>query len=401
MRPELLFISPVVPCPTGGGVAMRAWHVLRALAAEHNVRLAVGSPLFPFKPSDLARADLPVIDRLGMPIRFMRTPDVFVRGLLKAWFPSISARMVARPADWFSSTPAVRATLRRFIDRKPIRVIHVFRLYMTPAAEAVWPCLPLAQTELDLDDVESESRKSVAEAYRLEGDWRAAEAAQREAQLYEQLEARYLPRLKRVWVCSELDRTKLCARLGLDNVGVVPNTARIPKATPPIPVREPFTFLFVGSLGHYPNRAGVEWFCRRVIPILRGLTRRRFRFEVVGRAPRGKPVCAAGAPETEVVGFIRNLAPHYAAAGAVVVPIWAGGGTRIKALEAFAHRRPVVTTPIGVAGLDVEDAMAAQCLRLMEQPDLAARLAGSAWELFHERYHPDLMAAAVRQNVAR
>jgi glycosyltransferase involved in cell wall biosynthesis len=90
-------------------------------------------------------------------------------------------------------------------------------------------------------------------------------------------------------------------------------------------------------------------------------------------------------PEVEVVGPVPDLAQWYRNATLVVVPLRAGGGTRIKLLEALSYRRPVVSTRLGAEGLDVIDGehvlladrahhFARQCLRLMADPVLAQRL---------------------------
>jgi glycosyltransferase involved in cell wall biosynthesis len=80
-----------------------------------------------------------------------------------------------------------------------------------------------------------------------------------------------------------------------------------------------------------------------------------------------------------------------------VVPLRAGGGTRLKILEAFAAGVPVVSTSLGAAGLDVVDgehlllaerpAELAECaVRLIEDDELADRLARQARGLVEERY---------------
>jgi glycosyltransferase involved in cell wall biosynthesis len=54
-----------------------------------------------------------------------------------------------------------------------------------------------------------------------------------------------------------------------------------------------------------------------------------------------------------VTGRVESVVPHVAAASVVIVPLHAGGGTRLKILEAFAAGVPVVSTTIGAEGLDV------------------------------------------------
>jgi glycosyltransferase involved in cell wall biosynthesis len=102
------------------------------------------------------------------------------------------------------------------------------------------------------------------------------------------------------------------------------------------------------------------------------------------------------------------LAPLYEAADVAVVPVRAGGGTRIKILEAFAHGVPVVTTPLGAEGIAAvdgehlllaEDALgfARACLGVKETPALGAALAARAAALLDRRYSPAQVDAAVTQ----
>jgi hypothetical protein len=90
----------------------------------------------------------------------------------------------------------------------------------------------------------------------------------------------------------------------------------------------------------------------------------------------------------------------------VVAPIRAGGGTRIKILEAWSHRRPVVSTSLGAEGLDARpereiliadepDLYCQACQRLMNDRDLVARLVENAHDLFQRRYSIEAMRANV------
>jgi glycosyltransferase involved in cell wall biosynthesis len=60
-------------------------------------------------------------------------------------------------------------------------------------------------------------------------------------------------------------------------------------------------------------------------------------------------------PGVEVHADVPDMVEWMARARVVVVPLRFGTGTRIKALEAMAARRPVVGTPIGLAGLGIDD----------------------------------------------
>jgi glycosyltransferase involved in cell wall biosynthesis len=60
-------------------------------------------------------------------------------------------------------------------------------------------------------------------------------------------------------------------------------------------------------------------------------------------------------PQTVVTGRVTDMRPYLASASVVIVPLFQGGGTRLKILEAFAAGRPVVSTSKGAEGLKAED----------------------------------------------
>ena len=80
-----------------------------------------------------------------------------------------------------------------------------------------------------------------------------------------------------------------------------------------------------------------------------------------------------------------DVRPWLAKASTVVVPLWIGGGTRLKILEAMAMGRAVVSTTIGAEGLDLEPerdifianeptTFARRVVDLLKHPELAARM---------------------------
>ncbi len=99
-----------------------------------------------------------------------------------------------------------------------------------------------------------------------------------------------------------------------------------------------------------------------------------------------------------------------ARASVAVVPIRYGSGTRVKILESFAHRVPVVSTTLGAEGLDVEDGVhllladgpeefAAATVRLLGDPQLRVGLTEAAEAHYLERYDGRLADQGVRRLV--
>ena len=105
--------------------------------------------------------------------------------------------------------------------------------------------------------------------------------------------------------------------------------------------------LFFGHFGYEANRRGVERFLEEGWPeVLRARPQARLAIAGGGMddALRARLAAVEG---VEVLGLVADLPGALAAARAVVVPIWEGGGTRLKVLEALAAGRAVVATSWG------------------------------------------------------
>lgn len=279
-------------------------------------------------------------------------------------------------------------------------VVHVFRLAAVPFAEPYFkPQGPQPNRHLDLDDIESVTRRRIASLYAMNSNREMAELEEGEAKRSEAREDAVLRSFDRVYVCSERDRTALGPRSRAE-LCVLPNAVRLPQPPAAIPPPRPFTFLFVGSLGYYPNEDAAIYFCQEVLPLVRGRARSPFRCVIVGTGAREAVTGLGQLPEVEVVGAVPDLASWYREADAVVVPIRAGGGTRIKILEAFSYRRPVVATSVGIEGIDADDGvhvliadtaadLADRCLALMDDQDLTDRLTSNALSLLERAYTID------------
>jgi glycosyltransferase involved in cell wall biosynthesis len=98
-----------------------------------------------------------------------------------------------------------------------------------------------------------------------------------------------------------------------------------------------------------------------------------------------------------VTGEVADVRPYIARAHGVVVPLRAGGGTRLKILEAMAMARPVVSTALGAEGLAIapghdiliaDDAkdFAAHVLALLDSAERAALLGQAGRDLVETRY---------------
>ena len=113
--------------------------------------------------------------------------------------------------------------------------------------------------------------------------------------------------------------------------------------------------LFCGSLDYPANRDGLLWFHQETWPLI--LKRQpSARLVIIGRGAlreRFETLCAD--PTVEFGGTVDDVVPYYRRTGVVVVPLRKGSGTRLKILEAMSMGNPVVSTQIGVQGIEAVD----------------------------------------------
>lgn len=401
-KPRLLFITPAFPDTRGNGLAMRAGMWLEALARRYRVALLVVPFVAPSTPAAeaFARAHAESIGVVPpAPPHRRRWLRPFHRGTSQ---PELMRLFAAQ-------TRACVEALRGLDGADEIEVIHTFRLYTTPVALALRDRMPAARLHLDLDDIESLTHERLATMRQSHRDGDGAAEAAEETRRFAAAERDLIPRFDRVYVCSPLDAERLRALVPASpEVRVVPNAVRPPPSAPARRTTRPFTFLFVGTLGYEPNADAIEWFCRRVLPRIHARAGRPVLVRIVGRILPGDLAGLARLKGVRLAGEVSDIAPEYGDAGAVIIPLRAGGGTRIKVLEAFAHCRPVVSTSLGIEGIeavpdhdllvaDDPEAFAAACLRLMDDPALGAGLAKSAARLVKARYSQEVVNAQISE----
>jgi glycosyltransferase involved in cell wall biosynthesis len=166
----------------------------------------------------------------------------------------------------------------------------------------------------------------------------------------------------------------------------------------PLPEQEgPPRLLFTGSFGYPPNSQGICWFADCVWPEVRKRCPEA-KLDVVGRDPPPAVQALSGRRGITVVGPVPTMAPYFARAHAVVVPILTGAGIRVKIVEAMAAGRAVVTTSLGCMGMpylepdrhllvaDEPLAFATATMRLLDNAPLRAALATEARFLAERRY---------------
>ena len=107
----------------------------------------------------------------------------------------------------------------------------------------------------------------------------------------------------------------------------------------------PFTILFVGSL-FYANVHGIKWFVNNVMQNFPDII-----LEIVGNDMQ-KIKSQVERQNVKVYSSVPSLQEYYNHANLVVMPIFTGGGMKVKTAEALMYGKTIIGTPEAFCGYD-------------------------------------------------
>jgi polysaccharide biosynthesis protein PslH len=403
---RILFITPQAPYPPRQGAAIRNFNIARRLSDRHEVTvLAAIPPGHDVQGMGQIASYNIQIETIDIPFR---PASKRIHGLLRTRLPDLALRL-----DPAVLAPRFESVLRRGgFDLVQVEGLELALAWMRVNKPATWASYSrppvtfldehnaeyLLQKRAFLSDVADPSAW-VRAAYSLV-QWRRLRPFERDA----------CRSVDRVVAVSPADRQAL---LQLDSglkIGVVPNgvdgdyfskdAVSMPEATPAdgefLDRSSVPTLCFTGTMDFRPNVDGVRWFCQHVF----GKIRARYptaQLFVVGQRPTEQILRLGRLPGVVVTGTVDDVRPYVLGSTVYVVPIRIGGGVRLKVMEAMAMGKPVVSTALGVEGIDVRDgsdvlvrdtpeAFADAVVRLIESRSLRRQIGESANALATARY---------------
>jgi glycosyltransferase involved in cell wall biosynthesis len=384
-----VLVVPLAPAPGGNGLAMRAALLLDALAAEGPVDVVV------VPVSGSAEGGEWLTERAR---RIMVVPPVHpstrAEVVAELGDPTRRAELIALealPARARLAPPSSAARAALEVAVAP-RTVVVLRAYLAPFGAALAEHVGASRLVVDADDDDEG-------LLRARGDDTEAEA-------HGVLARDWLRRADRVLAASPVDAAAMGARYGF-TVDTLPNAVARPATAGPPPGHA--RLLYVGNLTYAPNVDAVRDLVTEVLPRVRPEVPEAT-VDLVG-AHDERLADLADHDGVRLAGAVADLAPWYADADVVVVPVREGAGTRIKVLEAFAFHRPVVATAAAVAGLDVVDgisvhlgdspaALADHAVRLLRDPARSRRTVDEAEAVLAEHYLLDVVVPRARRLLA-
>lgn len=378
---KVLLLTQVLPYPPDSGPKVKTWNVIKYLAQRHKLTLV-----------SFARGDQSAdVVQLQRYCRAIHTVPM-TRGMVRdAWY-MIYSLLTGQP---FMMTRDDRAAMRKLVDRLAAEqcfdVAHADQLNMAQYAARVPGAFKVFDAHNALWFLYKRLWQTMRPGLRrwlLGRDWR----------LLREYEGRICRQFDVVLAVSEEDKVALSEAAGRPvDAKVIPiaiDTDEVALIERP----DPTHILHIGTMYWPPNIDGVLWFIHKVWPLIRE-QKSGVQFDVVGSRPPREVVVLGGGDETgiNVTGYVPDPTPYFQRAALMVVPLRAGGGMRVKILNAMAQGIPIVSTTLGYEGIavtpgedilvgDTPEEFAAAVLHLLEDVNLAACLAANGRLLAEEKY---------------
>ena len=378
---RVLFLAQVFPYPLDSGPKIRAYYVLRYLAARHRVTLA---------GFITHSRELGYVDHLA--------------SFCEAVYPVERPRSLAREG---------MAMARSFVSGRPFMIERHFDGGMARLVEGLLAKerydlihvdqVKMAQYALQVEGIPRVIDKHNAYALVLEG------AARTDPSRLRRLVARFdWPRMARYegMVCRSFDGVVAVTDADRDALARFSGDGRdipvIPIATDCTAVRpvdrraDARDILILGSLFYPPNVDGAVWFVREIFPRVRAEVPQA-RLLLVGARPAPEVVALGREEGVEVTGYVEDLRAYLERTAVMAVPLRFGSGMRVKILDGLAWGLPMVSTPVGCEGIavtpgqdillaDAPESFAWQVVRVLRNRPLANALAANARRLAEGQY---------------
>jgi glycosyltransferase involved in cell wall biosynthesis len=378
---KVLLLTQVLPYRPDSGPKVKTWNVLKYLAQHHEVTLVS------FVRGDQAD-DVRHLQRYCQAVHTVPMQRGAVRD---AWYMARSL-LTGQP---FLMIRDDRRAMRRLVDQLARKghfdVAHADQLNMAQYAARVPGAFKVFDAHNALWLLYKRLGQTMGPGLRkwlLGRDWR----------LLKEYEARICCQFDAVLAVSQEDKTALgeAARQELD-IHVIPiaidtDEVKVIERQP-----DPSHILHIGTMYWPPNIDGVLWFAHEVYPLIRQ-QRPDVHFDIVGARPP-QEIVALGRDSIgiNVTGYVADPTPYLQRSALMVVPLRAGGGMRVKILNAMAQGIPIVSTTLGCEGIEVVPGeniliadtpvdFAAAVLRLLEDPAQAACLGAAGRRLIEQTY---------------
>ena len=370
---KVLFLTHRLPYPPNRGDRIRAYHIVRSLAAH--MELEVVSLVH--DDNELTQVDR--VHEMGVRVSAIRVPRI-------RSYANATLRLAGRRplTHLLLDAPGMSDRLDRIVRERPPDIVLAYCSGM--ARFALEPPLSRFPLVVDLVDVDSEKWAALSQSSRWPMRW----IYRREARCLARFERRMTEVAAATLVVNERERDALRAIAPAARVAVVPNGVDLRPLIPQSAPDDCSRVVFCGVMNYTPNVDAALWFCENVWPAVRS-RRPDAELSIVGSDPASAVRrLHSAATGIDVSGTVDDVRPFLWRSAVAIAPLLTARGVQNKVLEAVGAGLPAVVSAQVFEGLpaavrsacrvgESAETFAAEILRLLAlSPDERRQLAGTA-----------------------
>jgi polysaccharide biosynthesis protein PslH len=327
-----------MPFPLDNGARLRAYYLLREMARRHTIHLVTG------QQSDSPTETPTALTQLCASVTLVPW-TWYDRGVKTGRVGEIRSLFYSKPRSVVENpNPRLTQTISDAIAAHTPDAIVVLAHAMDEYLPDTLPHVPLV-----LPDIELSGMLHAAQTGGVKQKIKQKLTAQKAIRYWHQ----HLQKYTHIAACSE-EEAAVVARVAGKPVVSLPNGVALENYNSPhYGHASGDALIYNGSLTYDLNEQAVEWFLREILPLIRQKIPEAHLVVTGKTTPAHEAKFAQYVADGSLVltGFVADINAVVQASQVCVVPLLAGGGTRLKILEAWALGVPVVSTTVGAVGL--------------------------------------------------
>lgn len=376
MKNKILLLTSRFPFPPIGGDKLRFFHVLKHLSKTNEITIVYFSD-HNFDQTILDDYRTYFSESYGVVLPKIRSYLNCILGLLNSRPLQVSYYRSGKMAKLINNK----------ISTKKFDLIWVHLVRMT---EYVKRCA--SPRMLDMTDAQSLNYLR-AKDYR-QGIWSFINNV--EKALIKRYEQKIWKYFDNTYVVSPIDKHYLKQLDNKMRVEVLPNGVDIEKYKYKMNNHTNKKICFIGNMRTFPNTDAAVWFGQKIFPTIKKRIHNA-KLYVVGTEPSKTVRHLSKIKDIVITGEVHNIHDYVYDASVSIAPMRVAAGIQNKILESMALGTPVVSTSIGVEGIectpgedvliaDTEEDFVNQVVRLLEDKNLKIQISRDARKNIEENY---------------